>query len=234
MGQRIGIMGGTFDPVHFGHLRAAEETVEALELDALYFTPAATPPHKGGKAILDFDHRRRMLELAIRDHPKFALSDIERKLPGKSYTVVTLRRLLQDWANGVDLYFLVGLDAFLELNTWWHFQELFELARMCVLRRPPYDETAIEAFLRSKVSPDYAWEPGAQAFAHPGLLPVHYLCNTHLEISSTRIRELVARGRSIRYLVPPQVMRYIFQNELYAGWNAGVETVGEVMQHDAT
>jgi nicotinate-nucleotide adenylyltransferase len=233
MRQRIGLMGGTFDPVHLGHLRVAEEAVESLDLDALFFIPVASPPHKGDKTILPFEHRLRMLELAVQDHPKFELSDIEQRLPGKSYTVVTLRKLLEDWADRVELYFLVGLDAFLELNTWWHYRELFRLAHICVLRRAPYDEADIGAFLRARVSPDYTWDAGADAFTHPDLFPVHYVRNTHLDVSSTRIRQLVARGRSIRYLVLPEVMSYILKNKLYEGWNAGAEANGEMIRHDA-
>lgn len=233
MRQRIGLMGGTFDPVHIGHLRVAEEAVESLNLDVLYFIPAASPPHKGDKAILPFGHRRRMLELALQDHPRFEVSDIEQRLPGKSYTVVTLRKLLEGWSDRAELFFLVGLDAFLELNTWWHYRELFGLAHICVLRRPPYDEADIEAFLHARVSPDYRWDSRADAFIHPDLFPVHYVRNSHLEVSSTRIRQLAAGGRSIRYLVLPEVMSYIVQNKLYEGWNTGAAANGDMIRHDA-
>ncbi len=154
MPQRIGVMGGTFDPIHLGHLRTAEEAVEFLDLEALYFIPSASPPHKPGRKILPFEHRWRMLELAVKDHPKFRYSGIEHDLPGKSYTVVTLQKLHEMWRNSRwSFYFLVGLDAFLELNTWWHYHELFELAHMCVLRRPGVQAGRTwMSFLKTKVS----------------------------------------------------------------------------------
>lgn len=213
--QRVGVMGGTFDPVHVGHLRVAEEAVEALRLDTLLFVPAAVPPHKLGKEILSFEHRWRMLEKATKDHPRFAVSDVERRLPGKSYTVITLQKLTEGCGKNVELFFIVGMDAFLELDTWWHFKELFGLARMVVLRRPGCDEAQMARFLIEKVSPLYSLSPDEAIFAHPRLLPVHCLNNTWLDISSTRIRQMVREGRSIRYLVLPEVGEYIHTHHLY-------------------
>jgi nicotinate-nucleotide adenylyltransferase len=217
MPQRVGVMGGTFDPVHLGHLRAAEEAVEALQFDTLLFVPAAIPPHKLGKTILPFEHRRQMLRLATERHPRFRVSEIEQQLPGKSYTVVTLQKLSEDYAGEVQLFFIAGLDAFLEMDSWWHFQDLFRLAHMVVLRRPGYHETAMLGFLRERVSSLYTCSDKHSCYRHPHLLPVYYLNNTWLEISSTRIRELAEQGKSIRYLVLPEVMHYIQAHRLYGG-----------------
>jgi nicotinate-nucleotide adenylyltransferase len=208
-------MGGTFDPVHIGHLRTAEEAIEMLNLDHLLFIPAAYPPHKPGRQILSFAHRFRMLELATLDHPRFRLSDIEQKLPGKSFTAITLRTLHENARRGVELYFLVGLDAFLEIDTWWHYKDLFRLANMVVLRRPGYSEEQVSEFLSRRVSSSFRVSGDATCFIHPELLPVYYLNNTRLGISSTQIRLLVAQGRSIRYLVPADVMGYIEEEKLY-------------------
>jgi len=213
--QRVGVMGGTFDPVHIGHLRTAEEAIEMLNLDYLLFIPAAHPPHKPGKRILPFAHRYRMLELAILDHPRFEVSDIEWKLPGKSYTAITLRTLRENARQGIELYFLIGLDAFLEIDTWWHYKELFRLANMVVLRRPGYSEEQVGEFLGRNVSSRFRTCGDAPCFIHPDLLPVYYLNNTRLGISSTQIRLLVAQGRSIRYLVPADVIGYIEEEGLY-------------------
>jgi nicotinate-nucleotide adenylyltransferase len=215
MPQRVGVMGGTFDPVHLGHLRAAEETVEALELDTLLFVPAAVPPHKLGKIILPFEHRWQMLRLATQHHPCFRVSDIESRLPGKSYTVVTLQKLSGAYSGAAELFFIAGLDAFLEMDTWWHFKELFELAHMVVLRRPGYNESEMTGFLRERVSSLYTYNAGEACYRHPHLLPVHYLNNTWLDISSTQIRQLVRQGKSVRYLVLPEVMHYIHTVQLY-------------------
>lgn len=217
MTERVGVMGGTFDPVHLGHLRVAEEAVEALSLDTLLFVPAAIPPHKSGKKILPFEHRWQMLRLATEPHSRFKASDVEMRLPGKSYTVVTLQKLSECYAGAAQLFFVVGLDAFLEMDTWWHFHELFELARMVVLRRPGYQESEMSGFLRDRVSALYTYSARESCYRHPQLLPVHYLNNTWLDISSTRIRQLVKEGKSVRYLVLPEVMHYIHENRLYRG-----------------
>lgn len=209
-------MGGTFDPVHVGHLRVAEEAVELLQLDTLVFVPVACPPHKAGERILAFEHRWRMLELAIQDNPCFGLSDVERRLPGKSYTVNTLRKLREEADEGLDLHFLVGLDAFLEMDTWWHYRELFQLASLVVLRRPGYLEEQIGAFLKLKVSSLYSRCVTGPCFVHPTWLPVRHLENTPLGISSTQIRRLASDRRSLRYLVPPEVRSYIEREELYS------------------
>ncbi len=215
MPERIGILGGTFDPIHLGHLRIAEEAVELLDLDRLIFMPAASPPHKSGKSILDFQYRWRMIELSIASNVRFRLSDLERRLPGKSYTVITLRTLHEELAEGTELYFLVGLDAFMELDTWWHHEELFRLARLAVLRRPGFDEAQVGSFLTTKVSPLYMADKAADRYVHPELLPVYHLQNTHLGVSSTGIRQLASTGRSIRYLVVDEVMSYITEKKLY-------------------
>jgi nicotinate-nucleotide adenylyltransferase len=217
MPQRVGVMGGTFDPVHLGHLRVAEEAVEALQLDTLLFVPAAVPPHKSGDRVLPFEHRWHMLRLATEQHPWFKVSDIERRLPGKSYTAVTLQKLSEAYAGGVQLFFMAGMDAFLEMDTWWHFHDLFKLAHMVVLRRPGYDETALLEFLTERVSSLYHYNVTEACYRHPHLLPVHYLNNTWLDISSTHVRQLAKEGKSVRYLVLAEVMHYIHANRLYGG-----------------
>lgn len=215
MCRRLGIMGGTFDPVHFGHLRAAEEACEALGFQRFMFMPAADPPHKSAGAITPFTHRARMLRIATQDNPRFELSDLEQRLTGKSYTVITLNSLLQRVEEKTEIYFMVGLDSFLELDTWWHYRDLFQLARIVVLRRPGYSESAMTKFLTQNVSDRYRLERGANVFRHPSLLPVHFLENTYFGISSTQIRQLVKQGGSIRYLTPSDVVEYIQQNGLY-------------------
>jgi len=215
MPRRWGILGGTFDPVHLGHLRIAEEASEALGFDCFLFVPAADPPHKPNKQITSFEHRWQMLEMALSNNPKFQLSDLEQKAFGKSYTVVTLTRLLETFSEETDLYFLVGMDSFLELDTWWHYRELFKLARIVVVQRPGYPEQKMEEFLRQKISADYKRDDETGVFTHPYLLPIHPMENTYMGISSTQIRRLVSEGRSIRYLVPDDVMSYIRKNNHY-------------------
>jgi nicotinate-nucleotide adenylyltransferase len=213
--KRFGVLGGTFSPIHIGHLRAAEEAIEALELDSFLFLPAAVPPHKTAQPILAFEHRWRLLTLAIAGNPHFRASDMELHLSGKSYTVRSLIALHERFQGDSEIYFLLGLDSFLEIHTWWRYRELFRLAQLVVMRRPSYSDEDLERLLQEQVSGQYRWDAAQSAFAHPTLLPVHYLKMTRIDVSSTQIRRLVAQGKSIRYLVPQDAISYILDNRLY-------------------
>jgi nicotinate-nucleotide adenylyltransferase len=214
MPLRLGILGGTFDPVHLGHLRAAEEAMETLGLDEVDFVPAAHPPHKTQKKILSFETRWHMLQLAIFGNPRFRLSDMELRIPGKSYTVNTLRRF-RKCNPGAELFFLVGCDAFFEMNTWYHFAEIFSLASIVVLCRAECSLEQILSFAVGNVSGLYEADYAKCQIRHPQLCTIYKLFNTRLDISSTRIRELAAQGRSLRYLVPDNLWGYIGENGLY-------------------
>jgi nicotinate-nucleotide adenylyltransferase len=216
MPLRLGVFGGTFDPIHLGHLRAAQEALELLGLDEMLFVPVAVPPHKPGVAIASFQSRRQMLQLAVGDNPRFRVSDIESRMPGKSYTVHTLDRLLKE-NLGAELFFLVGGDAFFEIDTWYQFREIFRLAAIVVLRRPGCGEGEEEIleFVKGRISASYRIVPESREIRHPTLPSVFNLRNTRMDISSTRIRELVVRGQSVRYLVPDDVLGYIVENDLY-------------------
>ena len=215
MPKRFGVLGGTFSPIHIGHLRAAEEAIEALELDSFLFLPAAVPPHKTAQPILAFEHRWRLLNLAIAGNPRFRASDLEHHLSGKSYTVRSLIALHERFQGDGEIYFLLGLDSFLEIHTWWRYRELFRLAQLVIMRRPSYSDEDLERLLHERVSEHYRWEAAQSAFVHPTLLPVHYLKMTRIDVSSTQIRRLVAHGKSIRYLVPGEAISYILDNRLY-------------------
>ncbi|MGA2401733.1 MAG: nicotinate-nucleotide adenylyltransferase [Syntrophobacteraceae bacterium] len=214
MPLRLGVLGGTFDPVHLGHLRAAQEALDILGLDEMLFVPAAVPPHKPDRKILPFETRWRMLQLGVADNSRFRLSDIERRMPGKSYTVHSLK-LLREENPGTELFFLVGCDAFFEMDTWYQFKEIFRLAAIVVLCRPECGEEAILEFVSKNVSDLYGIIPENREIRHPVLSTVYSLPNTRMDISSTRIRELAAEGRSVRYLVPDDVLSYIVGNGLY-------------------
>ena len=215
MPDRIGIMGGTFDPIHFGHLRSAEEAVDRLRLDRCLFIPTATPPHKSAGDILPYRHRMAMLRLAVRDNPRFDVSDLENRLPGVSYSVATLTELRRQWGDSVGLFFMVGLDAFFEMDSWWQHMELFRLADITVLYRPGCLDDGPGQFLIQRISPDYRWKEETRSFQHPALRPVWVLETTPLGISSTLIRDNLARGQSIQYLTPREVIHYIDDNRLY-------------------
>jgi len=215
MPKRFGVLGGTFSPIHIGHLRAAEEAIEALELDSFLFLPAAIPPHKTAQPILAFEHRWRLLNLAIAENPRFRASDLELHLSGKSYTVRSLTELRRHCRGDSDIFFLLGLDSFREIHTWWRYRELFRLSQLVVMRRPSYRDEDLERLLHERVSEQYRWDVAKSRLVHPTLLPVHYLKMTRIDVSSTQIRKLVAQGKSIRYLVPSEVISYISDNHLY-------------------
>ena len=211
----VGIMGGTFNPVHLGHLRAAEEVAESLGLAQVIFMPAAKPPHKNEAGLVPFGDRYRMLELAVEENPIFELSDLEYQRPGKSYSVETLSQLSAIYGEGEELYFVAGLDAFLELPTWKSYSELFALCHFVVVARPGYSATSLNTMLQTQVSEKYSFDPEVVGFIHPSKYTVYYREVTLLDISSSTVRDLLAKGHSVRYLLPEKVEAYIHQQGLY-------------------
>ena len=216
-------MGGTFNPVHFGHLRATEEVAESLLLAQVIFMPAAQPPHKSEIELVAFAHRYRMLELAVAGNPLFTLSDLEHQRPGKSYSVETLTHLSTLYGKGEELYFVLGLDAFLEMPTWKSYRELFSLCHFVVVARPGYSSTSLGTMLLTQVSDKYTFDRELKGFTHPSQHTVYYREVTVLDISSSTIREQLAKGRSVRYLVPEKVEAYIYQQGLYQKGKESVE-----------
>ena len=190
-------MGGTFDPIHVGHLAVAEEAREALGLDRILFVPAGRPPHKNAANVTALEHRVVMVELAIADNRGFELSRVEIDRPGPSYTVDTLEELA---TSGDQLTVILSAETFAELPTWHAPDRLFEAARVAVAPRWGYP------------APDPEW----LAAAFPGRKArVTYLEGPRLGVSSTALRARVAAGRSVRYLVPAPVAAYIDSHRLY-------------------
>ena len=196
----VGFLGGTFDPIHFGHLAVAEEAREALGLERVLFVPAGMPPHKPGRAISAPAHRVAMVELAIADNPAFEVSRLEIERTGNSYTVDTVDALLNSPDAPSELTVLVSAELFGSFTTWRDPERILRLARVAVAPRPGHR------------SPGRAYV--AEHF--PGLEDrVTFLGGPHLGISATEIRRRAAAGRSIRYYVPPAVAAYIGEHALY-------------------
>ncbi len=212
--MRIGILGGTFNPIHLAHLRLAEEAREACALDRVLFIPAAAPPHKNVAEETSFRHRLAMTELATADHPAFAVSDLESRRAGKSYSVHTLEILRRE-RPGDAFFFLVGMDSFRDIASWYEYGRLFELTHLVVAARPGSDVDDPLALLPVAIRSDFCYDAAARTLRHRAGTAVFFLSETRLDISSTRIRELVAAGRSIRYLVPAPVEDYIMRHRLY-------------------
>jgi nicotinate-nucleotide adenylyltransferase len=187
--MRLGVMGGTFDPIHLGHLVCASEVAYALGLDEVVFVPAGRPWQKEGRAIAPGEDRYEMTRLATEDDERFRVSRAEVDRPGHTYTVDTLRELA---AEGTDLFFIAGADALAQVRTWREPEALFELATFVGVNRPGY---AVDA---------------------AGLPEVTLMDVPALDISASDCRSRVARGAPIRYLVPTPVADYIAEHGLYA------------------
>lgn len=197
--MRLGILGGTFDPIHIGHLILAEEAWHQLGLDQVLLAPAADPPHKRDQGKSPAEHRVRMVELAIADNPHLALSRVDVDRPGPHYTLDMVRLLLKQHGSGVELHFLMGLDSLVDLPTWHRPLELMQQCRLVAFSRPyaDFDWTTLEAAL-----------PGIRS--RVVLLPMPLL-----QISGSDLRTRAQQGRPLRYQVLPLVERYIHEQQLY-------------------
>lgn len=198
----LGIMGGSFDPIHLGHLVIAERAVEALRLDRVLFIPCAVPPHKDAAGLTPGRHRLAMVRLAVRGNPRFRASDMELRRGGVSYTVETLERLRAVHGPRARLWFIIGADSLWELSTWREYRRLLGLCTVVTAGRPGSDTQT--------------WR-GAGAFsrAEAAALKAHFFDAPLIDISSTEIRRRRRAGLSIRYLVPEAVERYIAAHGLY-------------------
>ena len=208
----LAIFGGTFDPIHYGHLRAAQEAADQFALDQVFFMPCARPPHsKEVKATTD--QRLAMVQLAIAGNPRFSLSDIEARQPNSSYSVNTLKELKKIHPQH-NLLFLLGTDAFFQIHTWYCPEELFRLADFVVMDRPGTPRYDILTYLQDYINPNFVplGERGAEL---PEGNLVQYLTTTLLDISSSEIKRKVIQRKSLTYLVPPAVEDYIIANQLY-------------------
>jgi nicotinate-nucleotide adenylyltransferase len=211
---RLGLFGGTFNPIHYGHLRSAEEVAEALDLGRMWFIPAAQPPHKASPEVTPFEVRLAMTRLAVGRHPRLGVSDIEGRRPGKSYSIETLRHFREEVGPRGELFFILGMDSMLEIATWKDYRELFTLSHFVVLDRPGYDPGQLGEILKQQVHPDFKPLPDG-GFEHPSGYRVLFLATTLMDIAATRIRSLARQGKSMRYLLPEAVRRFILKNKLY-------------------
>lgn len=197
---RLGIMGGTFDPIHVGHLACAEQVRDAFGLTGVVFMPAGDPWMKRGTGVTDAEERFAMVKAAVADNPRFDASRLEIDRTGKTYTVDTLRVLRGHYPENVELYFISGADAVQRILAWRDAAEVARLARLVAVTRPGYDiDDAHLRYLRT----------------HAGIFHVSTLEVTALAVSSTDLREKIRSGRSIRYLVPQVVADYIARCGLY-------------------
>lgn len=198
--QNIGLFGGTFNPIHFGHLIIANEVLQNLKLDKIIFIPTGLPPHKNTE-VLQGIHRYEMVKLAIEDNPYFEVSDIEIKRLNYSYTYDTLTELQNKYYVN-KFCFIIGYDAFLEIDSWKNVREVFKMARFIVVNRNVESREILRLI-------------GEKCNKFDG--EAIYLRVPNIEISSTEIRKRIKEGKSIKYMVPDKVIDYIQKNNLYRG-----------------
>jgi len=209
--RRIGLLGGTFDPVHVAHLRTAEEVREALALDRIEFVLSATPPHKTTGTQASVEHRARMLELALADHPQFARNLCELDREGPSYSIDTIR-IVQAREPDAQLTFIVGADAFAEIHTWKDHVDIFSLCDFCVISRPGASASQLPIAAENT----FCYDERRGVYVHRSGRALRFLPVTALMISASDIRQRCRNGQSIRYLVPSAVAQYVAAHGLYS------------------
>lgn len=194
---KIAIMGGTFDPVHYGHLVTAEAARCGFHLDKVIFVPSGRPPHKRERNISPAEHRLTMTRLAVATNPFFQVSRVEIDRPGFSYAIDTVNAFFDQYGPDTEIYFITGADAILEILTWKHVDRLVEKCRFIAATRPGFQLSDLQDLL------------------HRFSGRIIFMEVPALAISSTNIRERVQKGRPIKYLLPETVEEYIFDNDLY-------------------
>ena len=211
----LGILGGTFDPIHFAHLRLAEEAMDRLDLDQVRLIPSGTPPHRS-PTVASAEHRLAMVRLAVEGNPALVLDDSEIREAGPSYTILTLERLRRALGPDQPLGLLLGADAFLGLSTWHRWREVFDFAHLAIATRPSHvlepermAPVLADVFVSRRVHTAAALRSGAAG----AILPFGI---TSLDISATAIRATLKAGASPRYLLPGRVLDYIRRHHLYS------------------
>ena len=192
--MKIAIMGGTFNPIHYGHLISAEEVCDGLGFDLVIFVPSARPPHKDNRDIIDPQHRYMMTVLATEDNPHFQVSRIELDRTGPSYAIETIRQFQANYGDNAEIAWIIGADSLIEFTIWKDFDKLLDICRFIATTRPNYDLSKTPANVYERVE----------------LFEI-----TAVDISATEIRQRIREGRTIKYLVPKKVEEYIYQHNLY-------------------
>lgn len=207
-------MGGTFNPIHNGHLKCAEELLSACKLDRVIFIPAAQPPHKKLSDIATLNHRFAMVKRAIAPYQQFEISDIEAQRDGKSYTVDTLSLLHQLCPND-QFFFLIGMDSLNTIHTWHNYPQLFELCHLVVARRPGVKKPSSDTALPVAIRHQFWYDSELNLFCHNSGHQLIFLEQTFLNISSTQIRNNIANNLSVSTMLPATVAEYIKTHQLY-------------------
>ncbi len=213
---KVGLFGGSFNPIHLGHLRAAEEVREILSLEKIYFIPASQPPLKDLSNVAPSANRLKMVKLAIKGNPSFRVSDVELKRGETSYTIDTLKFFSSKFPN-YELYFILGSELFSEIDGWKEYKILFEFSNFAVITRPGFSKNLLST-LPLALEDDFRYyqnEDNLTTYQHKFSKTLALVQIDGIQVSSTRIRDLINKNRSIKYLVTKEVEQYIRDNKLY-------------------
>ncbi|HPC02958.1 MAG TPA: nicotinate-nucleotide adenylyltransferase [Syntrophales bacterium] len=213
--MKWGLFGGTFDPIHMAHLRCAQEVLELFDLNRVIFIPASEPPHKAGVSISSFYHRHQMVRHAIETNPSFSVSDVESQRPGKSYSIETIQHFLDKYLKDIELYFILGLDSFYEIQSWKDWKNLLNLCHFIIMTRPGYEAKGLAGYLPPDFASRFHFEAKENGFRGPTGNYIYFREVTFLDISGTDIRKRLSEGKSVMYLVPEEVRQYILKHGLY-------------------
>lgn len=211
--ERIGLLGGTFDPVHQGHLQMAELAKRFCGLQEVRFIPAAVPPHKNCNVVASFNHRANMIQLALAGRPDFRLSTIEASLPEPSYTIDTLHYFYTHADIAAEFFFIIGADAFLDITTWKLYRQVLQAAHFVVMDRAGCAASEVTDLIKRL---GYESEESSHCWYHPGLKKkIYFPSMSIIDISSSRIRQSIKDNMAIEGLVPAAVLDYIQTHGLY-------------------
>ena len=219
--MRLGLFGGTFDPVHSGHLGSAEEVRDAFALDEVCFVPCGVPPHRSDRPGAPPHHRLEMVRLAVADRPGLGVSDIEIARPGASYSIDTVRHLSATLGPSDDLYLILGLDAFLLIGSWKEWRELLALTHVIVTSRPGFGDELPHEKIPVVVREAFCYDPlrldgtVRSGFRNEFGKEILFKRLADVSVSASAIRKLLGKGKSIRGLVPSEVQRYVEDQHLY-------------------
>jgi len=216
MKKRIGIFGGTFNPIHLGHVKACLEVQKVFELDKILFIPSYIPPHKGSSDVAAPSHRMKMVELAVASYPQFVPSPIEIEAKGKSYSILTLSKLKERYTNAW-IFFILGVDAFLEIDSWRDYENVLEQCRFIVISRPGYHLKDAEYILGGKYK-KWIHQLSAQMEISEEMFKqykIFLLTISALDLASHEVRKRIRNKKSIAGCVAESVEAYIIKNELY-------------------
>jgi nicotinate-nucleotide adenylyltransferase len=214
--MKWGLFGGTFDPIHIGHLRCASEMLEIFGLNRIIFVPASRPPHKLSAAITPFHHREQMIRLAIEGNPAFSFSDVEHRRENTSYSVETVEYVLEKYRlENLKLFFILGQDAFHAIRTWKDWERLLLMCNFAIMTRPGYVNEGLTAILGPQFAGRFSYDKEIKGFRGPTGQAIYFREVTFLDISSSNIRQRAKEDKDIRYLVPEAVRHYIGKHSLY-------------------